>query len=195
MSLLSCKHPRNVANLRVQLTYHTIYSHLRSHTMGEAVIIDTNGTFSAARLRDVFVTRLRAETEDTLSELDLNAGAVSLLDRVKFTRTFDVVGISQAVSESSDTWEARDRDFAARRAHAQANRDTVIPSSQADEDEDVEDDDVATQPYQAPPTADHGGVGLIVIDNIANHFGRELSKDPVRGMAFRIRLGAALTPR
>ena len=79
---------------------------------------------------------------------------------------------------------AQDRDVTARRAQAQAIDSTVIPSSQADEDEGFDDDSVTLQPYEGRLTADSGGVGLIVIDNIANHFGRELSRDPVRGGTF-----------
>ena len=167
------------ARVTTQLTYHTIYSHLRTHEAAEVVVIDTHGGFEAARLRDVFVGRLRAEPEPP-EEAD--ARAVALLDRIKFIRVFDVVGIAQAVQEVADGWAQRDREAEERRQSEAARPGTmVILSSQDDEDE--MDEIQASQPYEPPPEASRGGTGMVIIDNIANHFGGELAKNTVQGIS------------
>ena len=178
------------ANCKPQLTYHTIYGQLRSHDSAEAVVVDTNGSFEAARLRDVFAWRLQrdvgrdqaAEAADA-ARLDVNAKAVAMLDRVKFTRVFDVVGIAQAVQEVADGWEERDRAFEALRAGEKKRRAAEIPSSQDEEMDEMDAALLASQPYEAPPDAGSGGTGMIVVDNVASHFSSEMSKNPVQGLS------------
>ena len=164
-----------------------MYGYLSSHPEGEAVVIDSNGSFAPARLRDVFASRFRIGTQKETSPVsasamdqDAAAEALKFLDRVNFTRAFDVVGISEAISEVAEGWARCDQDRE-ERAGEREHLEKVIPSSQ-DEDEDGNEESVtASQPYQPPPDATGGGIGMIIIDNVATHLSQELSKNPIRG--------------
>lgn len=169
---------------------------------GEVAIIDTSGTFSPVRLRDVLAARLRDQRQRTTyhqsgyvyakqpaeSELvteELTQEATSLLDRVKVMRVFDVAGLSEAVTEVAEICEQRtnsDLEKGVRRRVAVADSEDGLS-----EDEDREAS-VTKKPAEESGPPDHDtmliqdeSIGMILIDTIANIFGPLNTKSQVQG--------------
>ncbi|KAK8221363.1 hypothetical protein IWZ01DRAFT_38447 [Phyllosticta capitalensis] len=116
---------------RTALAFGLLSSHLLSSPTAHATLIDTAGTFEVGRLYATILSHLRRQrakavllhqqslVSDTavpqplpveeVTSGDEEAAAVKVLDRVKYTRVFDFVGLVDAVTEVREGLEARMR--------------------------------------------------------------------------------------
>ena len=180
-----------VSNL-FQLVYHIIASHLLSFPLGEVAFIDTLGSFSPLRLRDVLVFRLeakhyresyqqsgymyeKAQPKAELAEQDLVHNATTMLDRVKVMRVFDFAGMVEAVGELGELGEMRERVPSVPGKAAEKTRNEIEDS----EEEHDQDEDPLLEQF----SKDAGQVGLIVLDSIANVVGSLMAKSQAQGQA------------
>ena len=107
--------------------------------------------------------------------------AVKMLDRVKVMRVFDFAGVVEAIGEVGEMWEKLDRDQVtpADKTTAVFNPDDEIPNSQDSDDSEERKPSRATG--NKPQTAPAVGIGMIVIDNIANPISSIMAKSQVQG--------------
>ena len=169
----------NSPNSGLQIALHTIASQLIDNEDSEVAFIDTAGSFSPWRLRDVITLRLGQNSQytnyrqsgyvyeristlvNTQMKEALKERAVQMLERVKVMRVFDFAGVVEASSEVRDRWERlenqEDQDHSARKPINE------IPNSQ-----DSDDEDLVTRPDSTASSPQSRGIRLIVIDNIAN---------------------------
>ena len=179
-------------------------SHLISHEKGEVAFIDTTGTFSPLRLRDVLASRLQQQSrrrryqqlgymyekvppESDATQREAIETATSMLDRVKVMRVFDFAGVVEAIGEVGEMWEAV----------LQARENTKIREAQnvdavkgvADSEEEAEEmlDDLPSLQSPSleahgPTTSDEAGqIGIIVVDTTTNVVSSMMSKSQVQG--------------
>lgn len=110
-----------------------------------------------------------------------NRMAVRILDRVKVMRVFDFAGVVEAIGEVGEMWEKLVEDHVALvdKPTAVFDPDKEIPNSQDSNDSEEHDQnrDVSGKPLN-PPTA---GIGMIIIDNIANPISSIMAKSQVQG--------------
>lgn len=170
-------------------------------------IIDTKGTFSPVRLRDVLAARLRDRRqratyqeagyvyEKRLSvqpsmEEDLVGEATSILDRVKVMRVFDVAGLVEAVGEIAETCDNL-ANIAIQNEVLRETARRIVADSEAESEED----DQATpyslgtkgREHSSDPecygklSAIDGKIGMLVIDTITTIFGPLMTKSQVQG--------------
>ena len=152
----------------------------------EVSVIATTNSFDSTRLLDILIDRLsRAEATKSgespgivkvESRSDLQNEAMTLLSRVKFMRVFDHTGLSEGINEIIDGWESLDRELLAQKLR---QRPREIASSQEEVEEPL--DDGETVSLLGTTLEDTTGVGMIVIDDIASVFSREMSKNQVQG--------------
>ncbi len=168
-----------------------MFTHLRRNERAEAAIVDTTGSFSPFRLRDVFVSRLDAEQaregspipRDQSSARSIEARqreAAAMMDRVKVMRVLDLAGVAEAVGEINELWEAYER------AHRTPDRPPPrreIPSSQDgdDEAEPMENEEYSPTPPSTSTTTAVGGIGMLIVDHISNVVSSELSHSMIQG--------------
>ena len=163
---------------------------------GEAAVIDTTGSFSPLRLRDVLIFRLEAQWqhlayqhsgcmyEGTASRNDdklvqSTAKATSMLDRVKVMRVFDFAGVVEAVGEIREMRE---------RTSLKTNASATIATKGRGEvhDSEEESDDEAEPPAgKAEKTNESSdeNIGMIIIDTFTNVTSSILSQSQVNGQA------------
>ncbi|KAL9098238.1 MAG: hypothetical protein Q9163_006069 [Psora crenata] len=163
-------------------------SHLLTHVSGEVVFIDTAGSCSPIRLRDVLVSRLNPHPpEKTAGAGRLGDGedikeANSVLDRVKVMRVFDLAGIAEAVSEVADIIE-RDAPVVNIGPGGRPIRSGPRQISDS-EDELAEAEDSEIEPQvldktrTAPPYA-----CMVIIDAITNVVSSAVAKNQLQGQA------------
>ena len=169
----------------VQIALHAIAGHLLVQN-GDAAIIDTTGSFSPLRLRDVICNRLRAERQSDPSVSAMNDQTDqdrvnSMLDRVKVMRVFDFAGMTEAIGEIAEVCEQGEMAKSAKPKGVGQIAANEVPSSQDDEMEGMNEiDDRETE--QDHVNSANPGIGMIVIDNIANVLQPELSKNQVQGL-------------
>ena len=158
-------------------------------------MIDTAGTFSPTRLRDIIASRLSAR-EDTgrdqsMARKDSHKAVVeyresgieaatNMLDRVRVMRVFDLTGVLEATSEIIEIWEAYERKKVESRQRSR-RMERGIASSQDEEDEDMGGLLTESEDDECEPDLDGGCITMIIIDNIANVVNAELSKSQVQG--------------
>ena len=168
--------------------------HLLADSSCEAAIIDTAGSFSPLRLRDIIAHRLAAQRHAINNQVrpvhakstegiikvgeDMTEEATRMLDRVRVMRVFDFAGVVEATSEIIQIWEVHERELAEHREKFRAEHG--IRSSQDEEDEDM-GDLVESGGGYSDLTLDSGCITMIVIDNIANVVNEEMSKSQVQG--------------
>lgn len=175
-------------------------SHLLEHEESEVAFVDTTGSFSPLRLRDVIAFRLsrrdqgggyrqegyvyeRVSGDSGVDAMDDGANrlVLKMLDRVKVMRVFDFAGVVEAIGEVGEMRERLDRDQVAPADETTAvfKPDYEIPNSQeSDESEERNDNrDVSGNPAKGPTA----GIGMIVIDNIANPISSIMAKSQVQG--------------
>ncbi|MDI1486733.1 MAG: hypothetical protein OHK93_005994 [Ramalina farinacea] len=207
-----------------KLAYHAAASHLLAPSSqkvtgetGDVVIIDTNGSFSPLRLRDVFVYRLRARAQreavfkqsgyvyqkqgpsERVPEDGLMAEATKLLDRVRVMRVFDLAGVAEAVGEVS---EITDRSRSLRVEGPQEGltpprrRGAEVEDSEEELEEDEEERRVEVTGYADAgttfPGASEGPIGMVIIDTIANVVSSLVNKSQTQGQALLVTLMRSL---
>lgn len=161
-------------------------------------MIDTTGSFSPVRLRDVLAYRLEARQQreryqesgyvyekitaaEGPSKDDLIAKATSMLDRVKVMRVFDFAGVTEAVGEVNEMIEMTCAD-AVRAPKARATRKS---GEVGDSEEELDDEEEPPEEPLGHRDDAHrdGKVGMIIVDSIANVVGSIMSKSQVQGQA------------
>ncbi|MCJ1284195.1 hypothetical protein MMC26_003526 [Xylographa opegraphella] len=171
------------------ISLHAIASHLIAHPAGEAAIIDTTGSFSPLRLRDVIVNHLRQPSavryqqsgyvyEKVPVAVDIENGeflrtkAIDMLDRVKVMRVFDFAGVIEAIGEAGDLCGRSDQSsgkFETRRVQ----RTEELINCEDEEDERAREAE----------SFSGGNIGMIVVDNIANLVSTAMSKNQTQAFA------------
>ena len=194
------------------MVLHAIASHLLSHPRGEIACIDTTGSFSPWRLREVLVFRLEAQSQrDSYQQSgfvyekvksnahatrkELIGQATSMLDRVKVMRVFDFIGVLEAVEEIGVMREANaHRDDVAEETAVSRRREEVGDSEAETEDEE----DRSCQPTVSGPMsaqtmnaeteveAFKSQIGMIVVDTITNVVSSTVSKSQIQGQALLV---------
>ena len=182
-----------------------IASHLITHENGEIAFIDTTGSFSPLRLRDVLAYRLRAQSQrakfkqagyiyeivspnsNTMGQEAIEK-ATSMLDRVKVMRVFDFPGVVEAIGEVGEMWEAvsRAREEAEGRGARSYKAQDGIADSEDEAEEMLDDlpnlDKLSQEEDPPPPTSDESGqIGVIVVDTITNVVSSIMSKSQAQG--------------
>ena len=131
--------------------------------------------------------RFPSRKESGIQE-ELKWKATQMLDRIKVMRAFDFTGIVEAIGEVSATQDYRLHSKDTRIANefqAASGENQEI----ADSDEESERDEIhaARSPIFAnvenKRLKEIGGVGMIVIDNIANVIGSTMAKGQIQGKA------------
>lgn len=162
-------------------------------------LIDTTGSFSPHRLRDVIAFRLQARLErgryqhsGYVYERVSDGGrttealldeATSMLDRVKVMRVFDFAGVVEAVGEVAQMIEAAHRGGEETAGGVTGVRNDEI----GDSEEELEDDE--TQPDKETSSGHRdigeevGRVGMLIIDTISAAVGQVMSKSQIQGQA------------
>ena len=153
----------------------------------EAVVIDTTGSFSPLRLRDVIVERMGGGSTDRgvrkKSREMVEEEAMRMLDRVRIMRVFDLAGVLEAVSEIIGIWEVHERETAERREKVR-RMEWGIASSQDGEEEEESVKNLLRESGEEGREMEEeekGCITMIIIDNITNVVNAEISKSQVRG--------------
>ena len=158
-------------------------------------MIDTTGSFSPLRLRDVLVFRLEARRQRDsyqqsgyIYEKDVSASrnddeqvdqAMLLLDRVKMMRVFDFAGMVEAVSEVRKMRE----ELSLGVKPSEADRDRSKTEVHDSEEELDEDDAFPAHTVLNSEQKDTGTVSMIIVDTITNVVSSVMSKSQVQGQA------------
>ena len=192
------------------MTYHATASHLLVYKLSEVALIDTTGSFSPLRLRDVLVFRLEAQSQrdkyqrsgyvyekssskTRLMREQLVEEATSMLGRVKVMRVFDLAGVVEAVGEIG---EMRER-------NSQLSQKVIVTESTkrreavGDSEDELEEEDensmskhvshssldAEDDDSSGQPDLHNGRVGMIVVDTITNVVSSITSKSQIQGQA------------
>lgn len=162
--------------------------------------IDTTGSFSPLRLRDVLVFRLeakaqresykhsgymyeRASSKAKEAKQGFIDEATALLDRVKVMRVFDLAGVIEAVGEVGEMRERVAQASAKPASIARRARDQISDSEEELEEEDKIASGPATVEGEQVAEPQGGQVGIIVIDTITNVVSSLMSKGQTQGQA------------
>jgi len=166
-------------------------------TTSQVAIIDTTGAFSPVRLRDILVYRLEAQYQRqsdqqsgyvyekrSMSNDSFVEKAISMLDRVKVMRVFDLAGVIEAVSEVGQMTERASQ-------NSQINVKSKKQEVGDSEDEFDEDDEEAPPKFASADTetnVDHetNQIGMIIIDTISNVVSSLMSKSQTTGQALLV---------
>ena len=175
-------------------------THLIQHRNSEAALLDTNGFFSPVRMRDLVVSRLTCDLNESYeqngyvyrkasSELlardeHLREMATEVLSRIKVMRVVDLTGIIESIHEVGAACEKSRASCATNSLSVPRKElqemESEIPNSQDDEEEallDEQDAESDNQTLIAPARP----IEMLVIDKIANHAGAELSNNRFDG--------------
>ncbi|KAL2043233.1 hypothetical protein N7G274_004293 [Stereocaulon virgatum] len=182
------------------LAYHATASHLLKDSLGEVAFIDTTGSFSPLRLRDVLVFRLeakaqregyehsgymyeRASSKAEETKQGFINEATALLDRVKVMRVFDLAGVIEAVAEVGEMRETVTQASVKPASIARRAKDEVSDSEKELEEEDEFAFGPAAVQGEQVAEPQGGQVGIIVIDTITNVVSSLMSKGQTQGQA------------
>lgn len=183
----------------IKIAYHAIASHLLKSELGEAALIDTTGSFSPLRLRDVLAFRLQARLQRERYQQSgymyeevrlareetaegLVAKATSMLDRVKVMRVFDFAGVVEAISEVSRSIETHlTMEETGRAVNVKKRPEISDSEDELDDNEDPQADHAACS--SATANGGNGRVGMLIIDTITNVVGSVMSKSQIQGQA------------
>lgn len=170
-------------------------------------LIDTTGSFSPLRLRDVLAFRLQARLERqryqqsgyvyerTLLDGEQNRKvlvmeATSMLDRVKVMRVFDFAGVVEAVGEVGRIAEAFRRRSREPGGTVQRTRNGEIGDSEEeldDDDDDAADDDgppgKRSSSFIEGSDSAIGQLGMLIFDTITSVVSPVMSKSQIQGQA------------
>ena len=164
---------------------------------GEVAFVDTTGSFSPLRLRDVIVNRLsclpnqaifqqsgyvyeRLHSHSKAQTLDdFREEATHMLDRVRVMRIFDYAGVVEAIGEVSERCDENERlqnSLYRQDLSKDATQENEIAKDQEGDKKETKELDVFI-----PPVID-GGIGMVVIDNIASVISPMLSRNQTEGL-------------
>lgn len=183
----------------LQIAYHAVVSHLLSFPKGEAALVDTTGSFSPLRLRDVIAFRLQARLEreryqhsgyvyermpdgEKTTEVILDE-ATSMLDRVRVMRVFDFAGVVEAVGEVAQMIEAAQLRAEENEGGTSSVRKDEIGDSEEELDEDEIPPDKETSSGNMNIDGEVGRVGMLIVDTISAAVGQVMSKSQIQGQA------------
>ena len=163
---------------------------------GEIAFIDTTGSFSPLRLRDVIAHRLSCPPSEAVYQQSgyvyeivhshpkpetLNVfreKATLMLDRVRVMRVFDYAGAVEAIGEVSERCDEHERPQGSvyqKNVYKDATLAKEIANSQESDDEETDKLNICVQPVI------DGGIGMVIIDNIASVMSPMLSKNQTEG--------------
>lgn len=167
---------------------------------GEVAFVDTTGSFSPQRLRDVLIFRLSKESrqpkfrpmlaESRTVDDGITQKAFLMLDRVKVMRVFDFAGVTEAIAEIRQTLEKADN-FDRNLAGASLSVESkIIHDSEADETElsDGDISKVAKQDNAIPAvngerqTIQANRIGMVIIDTLTNMVSSMFSRNQAQGI-------------
>ena len=163
---------------------------------GEVAVIDTTGSFSPVRFRDVLVFRLEARSQrdsyqhfgDVYEQNQSKMGqtrdkqveqATSMLDRVKVMRVFDFAGVIEAVGEVREMKERSSLDTKKSTGATIRERHEVCDS----EEELDQDEFLPKTPGSDVGNTSVGTIGMIIVDTIANVVSSAMNKGQIHGQA------------
>lgn len=167
-------------------------SHLLTYKLGEVAFIDTTGSFSPLRLRNVLAYRLEAKIqhnsyqetgymyEKRTSALESSKEAMiekatSMLDRVKVMRVFDFAGVAEAISEVNELMEEVTQKPKKPPIVAVGKRSDEVGDSEEELDE--EDQGLKGSDSSSNP------IGMVILDTITNVVSAMMAKSQVQGQA------------
>lgn len=168
-------------------------------------LIDTAGTLSLTRLRDVLIYRVYKQSIGSLgipqvrsneAKARLKSGPIHeslsrkadlLLNRVNYMRVFDLAGVGEAIGEVGETWEVQ-----ARRTDDKPKLSRIIEDSEEEDDlsqassggKDQTREGMIDQQEEGGQEilgAETGAIDMIVIDTIANVVTSVMLKSQVQG--------------
>ena len=170
---------------KTSIAYHAAASHLLSSEHGEVVFVDTKGSFSAERLRDIVALRMRnnathhkafketgyvyrevAPLEHTGNEI---VEANKILDRVKLMTVFNIEGLAEAVGEIGQALE-------------KSNETRGNSRSDDGEKKIIDSEDGIEGDLSERDQTSESRVGVLIVDIIANIVNPLLSKNYVQGI-------------
>ena len=186
----------------IQITLHTAARHLTAYEQSEVAVIDTMGTFSPLRLRNVIFHHISkspasasylesgyvyekvsanaiAESSESLREK-----ATGMLDRVNVMRVFDFPGVIEAIGEVSERcgeYERPRSNGIERRAGRRSAGETCGTSDVGDGQGEAEELGDNTGKSIGSPAL--GDIGMIIIDNISNVVSSMMSKNQTSAQA------------
>lgn len=110
-----------------------------------------------------------------------NEMALKMLDRVKVMRVFDFAGVVEAIGEVGEMYQKLDMDLVAPvdRTTTAFSPGNEIPNSQ--DSDDSEEHDASRDTSKRLATATAPGIGMVVLDNIANPISSIMAKSQVQG--------------
>ena len=170
--------------------------------MSEVAFIDTTGSFSPARLRDVILSRIEHHSPKTkyqqtgymyepipqpavVPPQEALLRAVSMLDRVRIMRVFDFVGLVEAVAEVGDLWERQSQVIEREQLRQATARRIEIADS---ETEEVEEDNRRKPHVNMESLADMtehitvvSGIGMIITDTVTNVVSSIMTRNQTQG--------------
>lgn len=188
----------------IQLVFQTIASYLISDKNGEVALIDTTGSFSPLRLRNVIISRLSKQSHQSTYQQtgyvykllpassnegtgDLVEKATSLLDRVKVMRVFDFAGVVEAVGEIGEIWERQVDQVESRLVGMSQERSRIIDDSEEEEasptDDNVNKSIDVTDTRVGTHTKKSGCIDIIVVDTITNVVSSMVSGSQIQGVS------------
>lgn len=184
-----------------QIGLHAMASHLIAREAGDIALIDTVGSFSPIRLRDVVVLHLSQDTEsNTYSRMGfisedsgenrtaIQEKAEHMLERVKIMRVFDFTGLTEAIGEVGEFCGRIEKDREVPNEYPdKGNKERVYEVADSEEEEDGEEKRGVDEQDQSQKSAatltdpSLGGIDMIVIDSLGHAIGPIMSRNPTQG--------------
>ncbi|MCJ1468400.1 hypothetical protein MMC07_007028 [Pseudocyphellaria aurata] len=182
--------------------FHAIASHLLHSAEGDVAFIDTTGSFSPLRLRNVLASRLESqsprleccqvgyvyENRDSSAAANddkLKEQATRLLDRVRVMRAFDFAGVIEALGEIGQVWEKQDdrrRNFV--NMHLEDEKKVLYDSQ--DGSFSISSVEISVQNEEhikGMSNMRDEQTGMIIIDTITNVVSSMVSRSQTQGQA------------
>ena len=187
-----------------KIALHALASHLLQHKHGDVAFIDSTGSFSPIRLRDIILVRLKKQTQPSVLEQSgyvyerlphevvvkdiepLKAQASKMLDRVRVMRVFDFTGLVEAVGEVSENCERIPNLDEEKKKRQQDEKSGKATGEIFDSEDEGEDDGNVEIVGEAEvrvdnPESDTAAMGMIVLDTVANIISSLMAKSQVQG--------------
>lgn len=169
-------------------------------------LVDTTGSFSPLRLRNVVVSRILERSQksvdqqsgyvyeqslagSTVSDQVIVDEATSLLDHVKVMRVFDFAGVVEAVSEIGQIWEKGDHNVD-HHPEAESQRGNKIIDDSEGDDVSCENDNENNASSKArgencdeqPKDRSHC-ISMVIIDTITNVASSMIQRNQTQGIS------------
>lgn len=172
-------------------------------------LIDTTGSFSPLRLRNVVVSRIleqslqpayqqsgyvyeRSLAGSTVSDQSVVEEATSLLDRVKVMRVFDFAGVVEAVSEIGQIWEKGDHN-ADGQLEAECQKGNKIIDDSETDDVSCDNDNgsnassiARAENYDEQPEDKSCCISMVIIDTITNIASSMVQRNQTQGILMAV---------